>query len=67
MDQNTNNTGDKISKDSSVGPAIGIIIIIAVLIVGALYFWGSRLNKDSEKGSSNTKSTSTGQYATTTP
>ncbi len=27
----------------SVGPAIGIIIIISVLILGGLYFWGQKL------------------------
>jgi len=30
----------------SVGPLIGIIIILVLLIVGAFYFWGARLNKE---------------------
>ena len=32
-------------KQSSAGPIIGIIIIIALLILGALYFWGAHLNQ----------------------
>ncbi|OHA17921.1 MAG: hypothetical protein A2664_01020 [Candidatus Taylorbacteria bacterium RIFCSPHIGHO2_01_FULL_46_22b] len=32
-------------NQKSVGPIIGIIIIIVVLLVGALYFWGGTLNK----------------------
>ena len=32
------------SKSGTVGPIIGIIIIIAVLVLGALYYWGTRLN-----------------------
>ena len=32
-------------KPSSAGPIIGIIIVIIVLGLGALYFWGARLNE----------------------
>jgi len=32
-------------EKKSVGPIIGIIIIVIVLIAGALYFWGATLNK----------------------
>jgi len=28
----------------SVGPIVGVIIIILVIILGGLYFWGSKLN-----------------------
>ncbi len=38
-------------NDSKVGPIIGIIIVIIVLIIGALYFWGERLNKPSSQTS----------------
>lgn len=41
----------------SVGPLIGSIIIIIVLIVGAIYFWGDTLNK---------KAANEGQTASTT-
>ncbi|GEM_PF-2114230 len=32
------------ASKSPVGPIIGVIIIVALLIVGALYFWGAHLN-----------------------
>jgi hypothetical protein len=33
----------------SAGPTIGIIIIVILLVFGALYFWGAKLNqKDAE-------------------
>lgn len=32
-------------KKSSVGPLIGIIIILVLLVVGAFYIWGQRLNE----------------------
>jgi len=35
-------------NEKAVGPAIGVIIIILVLILGGLYFWGERMNKGSE-------------------
>lgn len=45
MEQNTNTFG--VSKGaSSVGPVIGAIIVIALLALGALYFWGERLNNN---------------------
>nr|QBM02320.1 hypothetical protein [uncultured archaeon] len=31
--------------ESKLGPIIGIIIVVIVLIIGALYFWGEKLNK----------------------
>ena len=29
-----------------VGPILGTVIIVLLLIAGALYFWGARLNKE---------------------
>lgn len=34
MDNNTNK--------SALGPTLGVIIILAVIVVGSLYFWGQR-------------------------
>jgi hypothetical protein len=31
-------------KKTSVGPTVGIIIIVILLAFGALYFWGAKLN-----------------------
>ena len=30
------------AKSSSAGPVIGVVIILAIIILGALYFWGQR-------------------------
>lgn len=32
-------------KNSGVGPIVGVVIVVAIVIFGALYFWGQRLNK----------------------
>lgn len=31
--------------DDGAGPIIGMIIIVILLVFGALYFWGQKLNK----------------------
>jgi len=31
--------------EKSIGPAIGIIVIIAVIVLGGLYFWGQRIDR----------------------
>ncbi len=33
-------------RPQPVGPMIGTTIIVILLIVGGLYFWGARLNKE---------------------
>jgi len=38
----------QLTEEKAIGPAIGVIIIILVLILGGLYFWGERMNKGSE-------------------
>ena len=44
MDQiNTN------EPKGGMGPLIGSIIIIIVLVIGAVYFWGDKLNKQEIK------------------
>jgi uncharacterized membrane protein len=32
-------------REEGAGPIIGAIIIIILLVFGALYFWGQKLNK----------------------
>ncbi|MBX4198861.1 hypothetical protein KW800_01105 [Candidatus Parcubacteria bacterium] len=32
------------SNENSVGPVVGVIIILAVIVLGGLYFWGTRDN-----------------------
>ena len=43
MDQQTNNPviqGPE--KSGAAGPIIAVVVILAVVLVGALYFWGQR-------------------------
>ncbi|MDB5259169.1 MAG: hypothetical protein JWO73_377 [Candidatus Taylorbacteria bacterium] len=42
----SNNTQNSAGK--KVGPIIGALIIIILLVVAALYAWGHRLNKEAE-------------------
>jgi len=32
----------------SVGPTVGIVIIVILLLAGALYFWGKQLNNQAK-------------------
>ena len=32
------------AQKNSIGPIVGAVIIVALLILGALYFWGAHLN-----------------------
>jgi hypothetical protein len=34
---------------SSAGPIVGTIIIVILLVLGALYFWGAQLNRNAMK------------------
>lgn len=34
--------------ENSVGPLVGIVIIVLILVLGGLYFWGERLNVQRE-------------------
>ena len=31
------------NPENSVGPLVGIVIIVLILVLGGLYFWGERL------------------------
>lgn len=45
-------------KKEPAGPIVGIVVIVVVMIFGALYFWGSLLNKaDREKMPSSASAT----------
>lgn len=37
------------SENRPAGPVIGAVIIILILVVGALYFWGAKLNKEANQ------------------
>ena len=36
-------------KSGGMGPVVGIIVIIAVLAIGGLYFWGAQLQEQSQQ------------------
>lgn len=41
------NTPIEPKKASSIGPIVGILIIVIILLVGGLYFWGEQRDKES--------------------
>ena len=43
---NYNPTPQEENRPSSIGPLVGIIIILVVIILGGLYFWGQRLERN---------------------
>ena len=40
------------SNGSSAGPIIGIIVILAIIILGGLYFWRQRVNEEAYEAES---------------
>jgi hypothetical protein len=36
-------------RKEGAGPIIGAIIVVILLVFGALYFWGQKLNNDEQK------------------
>ncbi len=42
----TETTNAVVHKEGSVGPVIGTIIILAVILLGGLYFWSNRNDLD---------------------
>lgn len=43
-------------KDKPIGPAIGTIVIVLILIVGGFYIWGSRVDEKTKNLVDETKS-----------
>jgi hypothetical protein len=37
-----------VAVSKPIGPTVGVFIVVILLIVGGLYFWGARLNKENE-------------------
>ncbi len=35
-------------SEKTIGPIIGSLIIVIILILGGLYFWGQKLNSDAK-------------------
>ena len=45
-DQNNVNVEGSAPSGTSAGPVIGIIVILVIIILGGLYFWGQRESDD---------------------
>jgi len=64
--QNINNTemspqmteAPSIEDKNTIGPVIGIVIIIAVIVLGGLYFWMVRGNNEQTEQAANQQQTS---------
>lgn len=41
-DGGENNTNSGAETNGSAGPVIGLVVILAIIILGGLYFWGQR-------------------------
>ena len=54
-----NETNSNGGAESKLGPAIGIIIVIIVLVVGALYFWGQKISNESPPTTERSPATNT--------
>ena len=39
---------ESVRKQGAVGPTVGIVVIVILLLLGALYFWGEQLNMKSK-------------------
>ncbi len=65
MDLNTQNSSGMmngmppvIKEEKKIGPIIGVLVIVLVLIIAALYFFGQRLNTQPTNSTANTQTNS---------
>jgi flagellar basal body-associated protein FliL len=66
MDEiNQNQTPLVTESKGSVGPLIGSIIVIIILVIGAIYFWGDTMNKQNEERQTSNLSLANEQDAST--
>lgn len=54
-----NNSNMNANGEGSIGPVIALIIILAVIVLGGLYFWGQRTSNNTTDIYGNPISTST--------
>jgi len=60
-----NNSNMNANGEGSIGPVIALIIILAVIVLGGLYFWGQRTSNNTTDIYGNPISTSTPTAAST--
>jgi flagellar basal body-associated protein FliL len=57
MDNQNQNFGQPVQPEkNSVGALVGSIIVIIILILGAIYFWGGKLNQKANETPANVES-----------
>jgi uncharacterized protein HemX len=44
-------------EDKSVGPAIGVVLIVLIIVLGGLYFWGQRVSQQQQAQTAQTGTT----------
>jgi len=64
MEDNTSNTNRQ--EEGSTGPTVALIVILAVIVLGGLYFWGQRTSNNVTDIYGNPISTSTPTVDTST-
>lgn len=42
---------------TSIGPLVGIIIVVLIIVLGGMYFWGQRIDSGQETGVKNDAAT----------
>lgn len=70
MEPNTQNSSGMMNgippvakQDKKVGPIIGVLVIVLVLIIGALWFFGQRLNTSPSAQKANVESSASASTA----
>ena len=48
MENKTNNVSKSQGQQNEIGPVVGSIIVILVVLVGGIYFWGSKIAKNNQ-------------------
>lgn len=48
MENNINNVSEKTKRQSEIGPVVGSIIVILVVLAGGVYFWGNKIVKNNQ-------------------
>jgi hypothetical protein len=41
-------TQESVKKSQPIGPTVGIVVIVMMLLLGAFYFWGEALNHQAQ-------------------
>lgn len=48
MENKTNNVSKKQGQQNEIGSVVGSIIVILVVLVGGIYFWGSKIAQNNQ-------------------